>query len=133
MIVPTAPGAADGARSADVAAALAGCLVATLADRPFVLTDAQLRAIGANDLAPGEEAGPYAHVVAGRYASLVADHVALGADMGANGAPGAYVRIWACARAAFLTSLGRSARGSAGAGTDVLPVRLARPDAPLAA
>jgi hypothetical protein len=43
------------------------------------------------------------------------------------------MRIWACARAAFLTNLGRSARGSAGANPDVLLVAVVRPNAPLAA
>jgi len=42
-------------------------------------------------------------MAAARYAALFADHVAQ--DMAAEGAPGAYVRIWLCARRAFIESM----------------------------
>jgi hypothetical protein len=42
-------------------------------------------------------------MAAARYAALFADHVAQ--DMAAEGGPGAYVRIWLCARRAFIDSM----------------------------
>ncbi len=97
MIDPATTAANGGAH------ALADRLVATLDDRPFAPTARQLATIGGGELVPGAEPGPLAHVVADRYAGLVASHLVQ--DVRANGASEAYARIWLCARAAFLQSL----------------------------
>lgn len=86
-----------------VAHALADRLVATLDDRPFAPTAQQLATIGGGELVPGAEPGPFAQVVADRYAGLLANHLVQ--DVRADGAPAAYARIWLCARRAFLQSL----------------------------
>lgn len=91
------------AREDQISRALAGRLVSTLDDRPFAPTARQLHSVAGGDLIPGQEAGPLARIAAGRYAGLVADHVV--EDVTADGAAGAYVRIWLCARQAFLRSL----------------------------
>jgi hypothetical protein len=90
-----------------VSRALANGLVATLDDRPFLLTAAQLAWVDGGELVAGQENGPLTRIVAGRFATLFADHVI--GDVSADGAPGAYVRVLECARQAFLQSLpGRS-------------------------
>jgi hypothetical protein len=83
--------------------ALADRLVATLGDRPFRPTSRQLTAIGGGFLVPGDEPGPMARAVAGRYAGLLTRHLVQ--DVTIDGAPEAYARIWLCARRAFLRSL----------------------------
>jgi hypothetical protein len=95
----------DGAQIARGVAshALATRLVATLEDRPFALTAAQLDWIDGGELVAGQEDGPLARMVAGRFALLFANHVI--GDVTATGAPGAYFRIVECARQAFLQSL----------------------------
>jgi hypothetical protein len=82
---------------------LATRLVGDLAARPFRPTAAQLEAIGAGALIPGDENGPYARYVADRYASLLTDHVFEGRSI--RGAEAAYLRVWQCARDAFVRSL----------------------------
>lgn len=87
--------------------ALAGRLVATLDDRPFVPTAVQLAWIEGGELIPGQEDGALARIVAGRFAIVFANHVI--GDVAAKDAPGAYIRIVECARQAFLQSLPRPA------------------------
>lgn len=88
-----------------VSAALADRLMATLDDTPFQPTAAQLAWVDGGDLVAGHEDGPLARIAAGRYASLFANNVI--GDISADGAAGAYIRIFECARQAFLQSLSR--------------------------
>ena len=91
---PAVAGSADGTRE------LANRLVAGLASRPFQPTGAELVGLmgSALDGRPGDESS--ARSAAAGYAFLFADHVVQ--DVTAPQAAGAYVRLWLCARQAFL-------------------------------
>jgi hypothetical protein len=82
--------------------ALAARWIATLADRPFSPTPEQLARVAGGDLDEGEARARRLPMAAARYAALFADHVAQ--DVAAEGGPSAYVRIWLCARRAFIES-----------------------------
>lgn len=82
---------------------LADRLIATLDDRPFVPSASQLAWVDGGDLGFGADASPRIAEAAGRYADLLVHHVI--GDVSVDGAPGAYFRIWQCARQAFLESL----------------------------
>ncbi len=96
------------AAGSETSRALADRLVSTLGDRPFAPSADQLAWVGGGDPLPGQENGPLARVAAGRYAGLFADHLVR--DVTVDGAPGAYVRIWLCARRAFLRAEGGAGR-----------------------
>lgn len=81
---------------------LADRLVAGLDDRPFRPTADQLAWVWGGELVRGEARASRVSIAAGRYAALLADHVV--EDVTAEGAPGAYARIWRCARSAFIES-----------------------------
>jgi hypothetical protein len=83
--------------------ALAARWIATLDDRPFRPTPERLAWVAGSDLVEGEARARRLPLAAARYAALFADHVAQ--DMAADGGPGAYVRIWLCARHAFIESM----------------------------
>ena len=121
--VPTPPGASRAAMSRhgaqtrggpDASAAsaqadrtisrtLAARWIATLDERPFRPTPQQLALVDGGDLVAGEARDRRRPIAAARYASLFTDHVVQ--DMAAEGAPGAYVRIWLCARRAFIEDM----------------------------
>jgi hypothetical protein len=90
---------------------LANRLVATLGERPFAPSAAQLAWVGADELVQGDAPGALARVVGGRYAGLLADHLFEGPASGEVAA--AYFRIWLCARQAFLRNLETSEYGVA--------------------
>ena len=95
----------EDALDGDVATAsrvLADRQVAGLDGRPFRPTPDQLAWVWGGDLARGETRASRTRIAAGRYAALLADH-AIG-DLTVEGAPGAYGRIWRCARLAFIQS-----------------------------
>ena len=81
---------------------LADRLIARLDDRPFRPTADQLALVWGGDLVRSETRASRARIAAGRYAALLTDH-AIG-DVTVEGAPGAYARIWLCARLAFIKS-----------------------------
>lgn len=82
---------------------LASRWIATLDDRPFRPTPERLAWVAGGDLVEGEARARRLPIAAARHASLFADHVMQ--DMAAEGGPGAYVRIWLCARRAFIDSM----------------------------
>ena len=59
--------------------------------------------VAGGDLDEGEARARRLPMAAARYAALFADHVAQ--DVAAEGGPSAYVRIWLCARRAFIESM----------------------------
>jgi hypothetical protein len=63
--------------------------------------------VAGGDLDEGEARARRLPMAAARYAALFADHVAQ--DVGAEGGPSAYVRIWLCARRAFIESMSKPA------------------------
>lgn len=67
---------------------------------PFHPTVEQLAWAWGGELARGEARASRVRIASGRYAALLADHVAENVMM--DGAPGAYARIWLCARHAFI-------------------------------
>ncbi len=83
---------------------LANRLIVGLDDQPFRPTADQLAWVWGGDLVQGETRASRARIAAGRYAALLADHVI--GDVTVEGAPGAYARIWLCARSAFIGSTG---------------------------
>lgn len=87
----------------DVSRLLASRLIAGLDTRPFSPTADQLASIWGGELVRGESQASRARIAAGRYAALLTDHVVH--DVAIDGAPGAYARIWLCARLAFIESL----------------------------
>jgi hypothetical protein len=95
---------ADVAGPTDASRLLANRLIAGLDDRPFRPSAAELARVWGGELARGETPRSRALIAAGRYAALLADDVI--GDMTVAGAPGAYARIWLCARSAFITSAG---------------------------
>jgi hypothetical protein len=107
--VPAGP---DVASPPDVSRLLASRLMSALDDRPFRPTTAQLAWVWGGDLVPGEARASRARIASARYASLFAEHVVR--DMTIEGAPGAYARIWLCARLAFVSTLPSEAQPSAG-------------------
>jgi hypothetical protein len=95
----------DGGDIGDLANAtrlLADRLIAGLDDRPFRPTADELAFVWGDNLVPGETRASRARIAAGRYAALLTDHV--GGDITVEGGAGAYVRIWLCARLAFIKS-----------------------------
>lgn len=97
--------ATDGPRDdRSTSRAVAARWIATLDERPFRPTPERLAWVAGGDLVEGEARARRLPMAAARYAALFADHVAQ--DMAAEGGPGAYVRIWLCARRAFIDSLG---------------------------
>jgi hypothetical protein len=82
---------------------LAARWIATLDGRPFRPTPEQLAQVDGGDLVDGEARDRRRPIAAARYASLFTDHVAQ--DMAVEGAPGAYVQVWLCARRAFIDSM----------------------------
>lgn len=82
---------------------LAARWIATLDERPFRPTPEQLVQVDGGDLVDGEARDRRRPIAAARYAALFTDHVAQ--DMAAEGAPGAYVRIWLCAQRAFIEDM----------------------------
>lgn len=95
--------------------ALAARWMATLDDRPFRPTPERLAWVAGSDLVQGEARARRLPLAAARYAGLFADHVAQ--DMAVEGGPGAYVRIWLCARRAFIDNMSagiRAGRSDAG-------------------
>ena len=83
--------------------ALAARWIATLDERPFRPTPERLAWVAGGDLDEGEARARRLPMAAARYAALFAGHVAQ--NMDAQGGPDAYVRIWLCARRAFIDSL----------------------------
>jgi hypothetical protein len=77
--------------------------VAALDQRPFHPTPEQLAWVAGGDLVEGEASDRRRPIAAARYAALFADHVAQ--DLTADEGAGAYVRIWLCARRAFIDSM----------------------------
>jgi hypothetical protein len=94
---------ADVADAPDVVRLLASRLVVGLEDRPFRPTADQLASVWGGDLVLGETRERRARIAASRYALLFTRHVLQ--DVTLDGAVGAYVRIWLCARAAFIESV----------------------------
>ena len=92
----------DTGNSATASRPLADRLVAGLDDRPFCPTPDQLAWVWGGDLARGETRASRARIAAGRYATLLTDHVI--GDVSGVAAPGAYARIWLSARLAFIES-----------------------------
>ena len=95
----------DGGHVEDLANAsrlLADRLIAGLDNRPFCPTPDQLAWVWGGELVRGETRAARARIAGGRYAALLADHVI--GDVSIGAAPGAYVRIWLCARLAFIES-----------------------------
>lgn len=82
---------------------LASRWVATLDERPFRPTPEQLAWVAGSDLVEGEAGVRRRPIAAGRYAALFADHVAQ--DVTVDGGAAAYVRIWLCARRAFIDNV----------------------------
>ena len=99
------PDASAASAQADrtISRTLAARWIATLDGRPFRPTPEQLAQVDGGDLADGEARDRRRPIAAARYASLFTDLVAQ--DMAAEGAPGAYVRIWLCARRAFIEDM----------------------------
>lgn len=93
---------------------LADRLIAGLDDRPFCPTPDQLAWVWGGDLVRGETRAARARIAGGRYAALLTDHVF--GDVRNEAAPGAYVRIWLCARLAFIESTTSEPSGSASDG-----------------
>jgi hypothetical protein len=89
--------------SPDVSRALASELIAELGQRPFHPTTEQLAWVWGGELVLGEATASRARIAACRYAALFAGHVVR--DVATDGAPGAYARIWLCARLAFIESM----------------------------
>jgi hypothetical protein len=82
---------------------LASRWIAGLDNRPFAPTADQLAWVWGGKLVRGEARTSRARIAAGRYAALFTDHVI--GDITIDGAPGAYARIWLCARLAFIESV----------------------------
>ena len=96
-------GTSDGVDIADLTDAtrlLADRLIAGLDDRPFRPTADQLALVWGGNLVRGETRASRARIAAGRYAALLTDHVI--GDITVEEGAGAYVRIWLCARLAFI-------------------------------
>lgn len=89
---------------------LADRLIAGLDNRPFCPTPDQLALVWGGDLVRGETRASRARIAGGRYAALLADYVV--GDVTVDAAPGAYVRIWLCARLAFIASTTSEPAGS---------------------
>jgi hypothetical protein len=109
-------GPRDGGHIGDLANAsrlLADRLIAGL-DRPFCPTPDELAWVWGGELVRGETRASRARIAEGRYAALLADHVI--GDVRIEAAPGAYVRIWLCARLAFIESTTSEPSGSASDG-----------------
>ncbi|HEX7346624.1 MAG TPA: hypothetical protein VF253_07510 [Candidatus Limnocylindrales bacterium] len=87
----------------DIVRLLANRLVATLDSRPFRPTVDQLAWVWGGELGPGETGRSRARIAAYRYAELFAGHVIQ--DVTVEGGVGAYMRIWQCARRAFIDSV----------------------------
>jgi hypothetical protein len=101
--------------AAAVSHALADRWVADLDGRPFRPTPDQLVWVAGHDLDEHADRDRRVPVAASRFASLFADHVT--GDLTVRGGPGAYVRIWLCARRAFIDSLaGQTTDGGSGGG-----------------
>jgi hypothetical protein len=81
---------------------LADRLLAGLDDRPFRPTADELALVWGGALVKGEKRASRARIAAGRYAALLTNHVI--GDVTVEGGRGAYVRIWLCARLAFIKS-----------------------------
>jgi hypothetical protein len=82
---------------------LADRWIAGLGVRPFRPTTDQLDWVWGGELDRGETRHSRAQVAGWRYAELFASHVA--EDVSVDGGTGAYVRVWLCARRAFLESV----------------------------
>ena len=104
-------------RKADVSRLLADEWIGGLDPRPFRPTAGQLASDWGGELTRGETQEQRVRVAAGRYAALFTDHVV--EDVTIDGGPGAYVRIWQCARQAFIQSM-TSEHGGPAAPGDVL-------------
>jgi hypothetical protein len=96
---PPMPGSAGGSATR----LLADSWVATLDDHPFRPTPAQLAWVAAADPVGVEAHERCAPLAAARHVGLFADHVAQ--DVTGEGGPAAYVRVWLCARRAFIDSV----------------------------
>jgi hypothetical protein len=94
--------ARDSGDLANTTRLLADRLIAGLDDRPFRPTAHELALVWGGDLVRGESRASRARIAAGRYAALFTDHVI--GDVTVDGGAGAYVRIWLCARLAFIES-----------------------------
>jgi hypothetical protein len=94
----------EGVDDADVIRRLADRFIAGLGKRPFRPTPMELARVWGGELVRGETRDSRARIAGGRYASLFADHAVQ--DVSGDGAPGAYARIWLCARLAFIESMG---------------------------
>jgi hypothetical protein len=86
----------------DASRRLADRLIVGLVERPFRPTADELAWVWGGDLVRGEARASRARIAAGRYAGLLTNHVVT--DFTVQGAPGAYARIWLCARSAFITT-----------------------------
>ena len=104
-------------RKADVSRLLADEWIGGLDTRPFRPTANQLASVWGGELTRGETQEQRVRVAAGRYAALFTDHVV--EDVTIEGGPGAYMRIWQCARQAFIQSM-TSEHGGPAAPGDVL-------------
>jgi hypothetical protein len=113
-ITPTPSQGEDLGAPSDIVWALASRLVAGLDDRPFHPTAEQLAWVWGGELVLGEAMESRARIAAGRYAGLFTNHVV--PDVALDGAPGAYARIWLCARLAFMESVAAGDSGSPGPG-----------------
>jgi hypothetical protein len=94
--------ARDNGDLANTSRLLADRLIAGLDARSFRPTADQLATVWGGDLVRGETRASRARIAAGRYAALFTDHVI--GDVTVDGGAGAYVRIWLCARLAFIES-----------------------------
>jgi len=109
-ITPTPSHGEDLGDPPDIVWVLASRLVAGLDERPFHPTAKQLAWVWGGELVLGEAMASRARIAAGRYAGLFTNHVV--PDVALDGAPGAYARIWLCARLAFMESVAAGDSGS---------------------
>lgn len=101
-LAPASTPAEDVSDPPDIVRLLANRLVAALDGRPFRPTVDELAWVWGGELGPSETRRSRARIAAYRYAELFAAHVIQ--DVTVEGGAGAYMRIWQCARRAFIES-----------------------------
>ena len=102
-LAPASTPGEDVSDTPDIVRLLANRLVAALDSRPFRPTEDQLAWVWGGELSPGETRHSRAQIASYRYAELFAGYVIQ--DVTVEGGAGAYMRIWQCARRAFIESM----------------------------